>query len=256
MALSPDRRAALLAEHARAERALADVRDLADRATGDTTRRLLAHVAMYGGIVDALGEAYRESVPVRALSRCPLTGAEVRQSLDGSGIDGLWWRYVAPVRPRTALPPTVFSFSGALALAPRIERTSFLVKPGPGAPFVVPALLADPGAVAVISQVPVGRHTGYAIFYFADPSCDPPRLNDWGTDGYLVPSATGRPGWGARLEDASEYDFALAPWIARKRLRWIAPGDAALTLRDDAACPFVDPGGTRALQRIQDGEVW
>ena len=65
----------------------------------------------------------------------------------------------------------------------------------------------------------------------------------------------GEEGW-AVMND--EWDFDLAPWIAKGAVRWIAPGDAQHRVIDGssgAACPFAGLAGERLPQFISTGEV-
>ena len=88
-----------------------------------------------------LREAYRAGVPFVGLSRCPISGEVLRHSLDIHGLDGLWWNSGNPIRPREERSKTLFAFTGAMTLNKEVEFTDFLVKPGPGVPFVIPKLL-------------------------------------------------------------------------------------------------------------------
>ena len=50
---------------------------------------------------------------------------------------------------------------------------------------------------------------------------------------------------------------SLTNGLFRANYPWIAPDDTILTLREGiAGCPYVDLGGRRQPQLIQDGEVW
>lgn len=216
--------------------------------------------AAYTGALDvirSLRDEYRARVPVMALSRCPLTGVLVRHSIDPYGIDGLWWDYEGPVRPQEHLPPSYFALTGALRHGDPVESTDFLVKPGPEAPFVMPRILARPEVVAVVSSLPVGRHQAFPIFYFADPAPEIERVNTWGTTAYWLPGPDGEIGWFEAIETVADFDFDLRPWIASGKLRWIAPGDAQVELRQDVAgCPYLDLPGRRGIVRIKHGQVW
>jgi len=134
-----------------------------------------------------------------------------------------------------------------------VERTRHLAKPGPGAPYVLPRLMAVEGVRAVIRAVAVGLHLGWTVTYFAERyPADAQRANDWGADHYPVGD-----GWDSVVEDADAHDFDFAPWIERGRLAWIAPGDATLTPRTTVqGCPYLDLPGVRALQRVEGEDVW
>jgi hypothetical protein len=203
--------------------------------------------------VISLEEEYLKSVPRVPLARCPFTGAELVHSVETRGLDGLWWRYDNAVRPLDDPPPTLFAFTGAVKLADQVERFPFLCKPGPEVPFVIPRLLGQESVRAVISQLGIGAHQGFAIAYFADPVPDgSPRFNDWGTDHYETLD-----GWSSVLEDVEPLEFDLRSWISSGKLAWIAPGDPELRLRNDLdGCPYLGLEGRRSFVRIQAGDVW
>lgn len=205
-----------------------------------------------------LRRTYRERLPVLALSRCPFTKTPYEHSIDPFGIDGLWWDHRSPNRPLELLQGTVLAFTGALDVKTPIERMPLLCRPGPGAPFVVPRLLAREGVRAVISSLPIGRHSGYVIVYFADPVPDDlERFNDWGTDFYQFESDTDRMGWNQGSAGAADHDFDLEKYLTSGQLMWIAPGDASLELRSGAGnCPYTGLKGSRLQQLVQDGERW
>lgn len=205
-----------------------------------------------------LRRTYREQLPVLALSRCPFTKAVYEHSLDPFGIDGPWWDYRASNRPLEMMQGTVLAFTGALTMVSNIECAPFLVRPGPGAPFVVPRMLSRDGVRAVIYSLPIGEHTGYVITYFADPAPDDLEgFNDWGMDFYQFEYDIDHLGWYQASETAADHDFDLAPYLTSGQLLWIAPGDDGMTLREGlAGCPYVDAEGCRVPQMVQDGERW
>ncbi len=199
-------------------------------------------------------------LPMLALSRCPFCGFVAEQAFDPYGIDGLWWRGPRAIREAEAPPrcPHYFCFTGALALARPVDMLPFDVAPGPEVPFVVPSILEHPGMRVVISSTPVGRHTGYPIFYYGDPIIpETSGLNDWGH--HLWTSYDdGKPGGSAgRLLFDNECDYALAPWVARGKVLYILPGDDTLTLRSGVdGCPYLDLPGRRVLNRISNGVIY
>ena len=208
----------------------------------------------------ALRADYVARLPRVGLSRDPLTGAVVERAFDAAGLDGPFWDYADSARPSLEPePPTLVAWTGALAIDDAaVPDTRFLVKPGPGAPFVVPRLLALPGVVAVISQVEVGGMTGWCVCYFAQ--VQPTgfiHFNDWGSDRswYRLPDGENW-GWERNAEDLEELDFNLAGHVRKGSLQWIAPGDAKLEVRSGAKdFPYGGIKGTRGWQRLQFGQL-
>lgn len=202
---------------------------------------------------------YRANVPTLELSRCPFTGAVWRHSIDSHGLDGLWWDYDKPARPLDEpLGGKHLCFTGAMRLAEPVENTPFESRPGPEIPFVVPRLLDAPFTKAVLSQVPVGRHTGYLVVYYSTQI--PPdvlRTADWGTEYANWPNAAGE--WEASdfYDSEDTQDSNLVPWLQSGRLLWIAPGDDELRLREGVeGCPYVGLSGRVIPCRIKRGRVW
>ena len=251
---SPDtNRARIVAAIRESERALVDLAGLAEVAPRDVAARLELHEAAHHDMWAAAADAYLKQLPRRAISRCPITGVALELAIDDAGLDGPWWRYDAPLRPAATFPPTFVGLTGAMQLHAPIERAPYLAAPGPGVSWLLPRLLEGTSVVAVISMVPVGAHAGIAVAYFAatDPGLDPPNM--WGAN----TAAHAGGGWSQADDDEDTFDYDLAPWIAAGRVRWIAPGDAALRLRDGVdGCPYLGMDGPQRVQRVQDGEVW
>lgn len=211
-----------------------------------------------GRSLSDLRARYQAGLPFLPLSRCPYSRQVAYHSLDPFGTNGLWWNYEAPVRPVENLPVTFHGITGALSLSGPPEDAPFLCVPGPGAPYVLPAVLSPDGVTAVVSTVPIGNHTGYAILYFsnAEPA-RAPRPDSWGMDHWELLGRKGTFEWGGSIPAARERDFLLAPWIEKKKLLWIRPGDRTLTLQSGTAeCPYLAMVGTHRIQRIRAGKVW
>jgi len=218
------------------------------------------HAALRAGDSDrivTLGQAYIAGCPVVPLSRCPLTGDVLSHSIDHHDLDGPWWDYARPRRPLERLPRTYFALAGAVRLGEPVARAPFVCRPGPAVPFVVPRLLERPEIVAVVSSLPIGPHRGYALAYFADPiPRDVKRINTWGAADYPVHGPDGTIGWDRAPDWSPEWDYDLRPWIARRKLAWIRPGDPLLELRWDVAdCPYLDLDGPPEPASILDGRV-
>ena len=239
-----DVRTVILDAHAAAEAGRTQL--LADHRAHPTDELRLAHVLLDTYVQD-LRDRYLDLIPYRGVSRCPFTGLVVIYPIDDFGLDGLWWRLEAPERPIADLPPTLFALTGAVDIVEPVEPAPFVVRPGPGAPYVVPRLLAEPHSAAVVSSFPIGRHTAYCIAYFAAQPLESFAVAaEWGTDQWTLRYPQGSLGTVALSELESERDFDLEPWLATGRLQWIAPGDDTLELRTGTdGCPYVDATGRR-----------
>ncbi len=191
------------------------------------------------------------------MARCPYTGEVVAWPFDDVDLDGWFWRYDAPARRLPTVPGNWLAMTGAMRLGSPLTAAPFTCRPGPGAPFVVPSLLIGTDTTAVIAEVPVGPHTGWAVTYFGTRVPGSPLANLWGTGRYPVPDGTGGwTGWAEAPDDPADRDFDLGPWLASGRLRWIAPGDAELTLREGTdGCPYLDLEGSRESPTIEDGQL-
>jgi hypothetical protein len=190
----------------------------------------------------ALRAEYEKWLPRVPFARCPFTGDVFTHTLDTAGLDGLWWQYDLPVRGLDdERPPTYFAMTGAVALAGKPEPAPFDRLPGPGVPYVVPRMLLHDDVKAVVQLFPVGKHTAYAITYFARPV--PPmlqRFNEWGTKVYTYETAAGDDRWDQVEEESEVLDTDLARWIDSGDLLWVAPADSSLSLRATVdGCPYV-----------------
>jgi hypothetical protein len=214
-------------------------------------------VQEYAALIDAVRVRYTAMLPVRTMSRCPYTGELVRWPLDDVDLDGWFWWYDAPARQLPSVSRTWLAMTGGMRLNSPVTQAPFLCRPGPGAPFVVPSLLYDPQTTAVIVEVPVGPHTGWAITYFGARRPVAHLVNLWGTGRYPVPDGTGAwDGWAKAPDQAVDYDFALEPWLASGQLLWVAPGDAGFELRRGGeGCPYLGLDGPRESPSIQHGVV-
>lgn len=200
---------------------------------------------------------YEASLPTVPMARCPFGGEVFLHTFDGLGLDGFWWNCDAPLRPYQELLPTFFALTGAVALAEEVEKAPFLCKPGPGVPYVLPALLEHPDIQAVIRELPVGRHRAFAITYFARSF--PVGLavpNEWGTNRAYIASGETL-GWTSQVENPEDFDFNLRPWIESGKLHWVALDDPGVHLRSEVeGCPYLDLPGERRIQRVENGKVW
>ncbi len=215
--------------------------------------RLMVLTRRLSDIIDI----YEETLPRAPLGRCPISGLRTDHSFDPFGFDGLWWNYENPVRPyhENEAGPNFLGITGAVRLASDIENTSFLVEPGPDAPFVVPRILSQQSVIAVILLVAIGAHRGAVITYYA-PGGGPglPDFPQWGIPFDTMNIAE-------RRRDVmptaalSDYDFDLTPWVRSGKLQWIMPGDSALQLHKGIeGCPYLSVRGERKLQRLYCGK--
>ncbi|MFI0405142.1 hypothetical protein [Actinomadura sp. 3N508] len=206
---------------------------------------------------DELWRRYREWLPEIPLTRDPHSGAALHWPLDPVDLDGWFWNHEAPVRRvPVRLPRLWLTLTGAMRISEPVTYAPFTCEPGPGAPYVVPRILEAPDVRAVISEVPVGRHTGWAVAYFG-PLPSVPLENEWGGHEYYVYDDNGEwKGWSEHTPQADDWDFDLRPWLASGRLLWIVPGDSALTLREGAAsCPYVGIEGPYECASIRNGKL-
>lgn len=209
---------------------------------------------------EPFADAILAEMPMLPMSRCPFCGFVAEQTFDPHGIDGLWWRGPGATREIHAPPrcPHYFCFTGAVALARPLDVLPFGVSLGPEVPFVVPSILKHPGMRVVISSTPIGRHTGYPIFYYGDPIIpETAGLNDWGHHLWTY-YEDGQPrGSRGRLLFDEECDYDLAPWVAQGKVRYVLPGDETMTLRTGVdGCPYLDLPGRRRLNRLHNGVLY
>ena len=223
-------------------------------------------------------DEYVKCVPVLPLSRCPYTNKVVYHSIDHYGLDGLWWDSQVPLRPIEVLPSTFYMVNGAVKLG-KIEQAPIIVKPGPEAPYVVPEIIGLPQFKAVVSQIRVGNHVAYPIFYFIEDwekSVEP--MNNWGTNYWQFLDADGKlryHEYGGFVEeidpdysddpvddddddDYTEYtfDFDLEKWVKQGKLLWIAPDDPSFMLKTGTSgCPYLNLEGSHEFSVIYDGEL-
>lgn len=206
-----------------------------------------------------LRRRYRELLPAVPVARCPHSGGLLRWFMDPWGLDGWAWEYSVVGKQPPDRPPLWLCTNGAMRLTPPLEDTVQMVRPGPGVPYVVPRILRCSGVRAVISQVPVGAHTGWVISYFGPKPDGVTLVNNWGKHEYYVYDDTGKwLGWNSDEKDQriGQYDFELTPWLRSGKLLWVVPGDESMTLREGADdCPYVDLPGDRRCVDVWRGKV-
>jgi hypothetical protein len=240
-------RAALLQE---GDRLKAEATALDERGDHDAARPLLWRRR-------ELRHRYADLLPEVAVARSPDSGEIVHWAIDTLGLDGWNWSYRGPARRiPERLPRTWLTMSGAMRLCEPVEVTPFVVRPGPGVPFVVPRIMNNPGVRAVIAQLPIGRHTGWPITYFGPKPRNTKLVNLWGNDTYQVFKDGEWLGWEQETPWAADYDFDLEPWLRSEKLLWIRPGDESMELRTGVdGCPYAGLDGVRDIPFIENGEV-
>lgn len=179
----------------------------------------------------------------------------MRWPIDDIGLEAWFWEYEATIgRSPVTLPTACLAMTGAMRLSDPVEHTPFAVVPGPGVPFVVPRILHSPEVRAVIAEVPVGAHTGWAISYFGPEPEKTKLVNLWGTNTNPVYRNGIEVGWDWDVPDVSLYDFALTGYLRSGVLLWITPSDESATLREGVDdCPFVDLPGERRIAVVANG---
>ena len=207
---------------------------------------------------DMLLAEYVENVPYLAVSRCPICGQSLEIVIDTAGLDSPWWWDQCPQefgKPRGCDHFQVFL--GAVDLHGRkpAEVDTWGVLPGPGAPYVIPRLLAMDGMQAVISTINIGTgDTAYFIGYF---SSEPVSQNDlhqeWRRQTWVIYDEDGN---GIARDLVNDpWNFDLAPWLEKEKLLWIEPGDESLGLRNGRPSPYENLPGTRKKQIIGSGKL-
>lgn len=199
---------------------------------------------------------YGDMLPPVAISRSPHNNQLLYWRIDTVGLDGLFWDHERPIRRHISAPPGFKALTGAMRLSEPVETFPFEAIPGPGKPFVIPDLLEHPDVFAVISQLAIGRHTGWPIAYYG-PIPRTHLVNEWGANTYVPYDAEGNPGgWAEKVDLISRYEYRLAPWIRTGKLLWITPDDPTLTLRHGTPdCPYLDIEGSHHFSAIRNGEI-
>jgi len=204
-----------------------------------------------------IASKYTKMTPVIPVSRCPYSGEVTYYSIDTFGIDGPWWDYTKPLRAVNNTPETFHTLTGAMKLNGAPEKTQHQVRPGPERPYVIKEILEEEGVKAVISTVPVGKHTGYAVFYYKDDpnnSVEVSRL--WGSYRWEKVDRFGKLVFIEPNERDLTYDFNLNTWVEGGKLLWLQPGDKEFTLRTGVSgCPYIGMDGDERFQIIIDGKV-
>ncbi len=226
-------------------------------ATND--EHLQAHLTKeYNKAIDELKELeekYTAGLPRKTLSRCPFSNETYSLSIDTFGLDGVWWDAVQPVRAYEEESQTFFALTGSVTIIGKTPNLPFPIKPGPAVPWVSPRLLADENITAVLSHVKIGIYDAYVVVYFSkDKTTEIERINTWGTGMYIAEDSEGLAVMGSTFDDEDEYDFDIATWIKKGKLKWIALKDESFVLQNTVDnCPYIDVPGERYPVLIHKG---
>ncbi len=215
----------------------------------------------------ALAE-YADRLPRMRLSVCPYCQTPLKRTFDPFGLDGPWWHLDVQVKYEEPSPCEHFRvLLGALYFGGRepVEAKDE-VRPGPEAPFVVPALLALPGMICVVGRIKLATgDSAFPLAYFCNQPTRPAQLHQpWLRNMFWFKTDSGDTGWATAN---SLFEFELGTFVQNGQLRWVnleEPGDRVYG-RDDGPCPFDGlPGdherqqvgaGKRALLGLPTGEI-
>ena len=202
-----------------------------------------------------LGE-YADRLPRIYFGLCPYCNIPLKRIFDPFGLDGPWWhksRHVEYNEPDSCEHFKVIL--GALSLNGREPEESVQLSiPGPGVPFVSPALLDLPGMIAVIGAIKM--ETGdiaYPISYFSDQEIELRKLHQhWLEEFMWFKDEDGNSRWTAAND---KYDFDLLPYVEKGNLKWVdlEKTEEELGLYEKENCPFIDLPGDRERQQVGFG---
>ena len=197
--------------------------------------------------LDVVEQEYLSLLPCQIISRSPFTQEPYKLSIDTVGLDGFWWDSEEPIRDNENNIQSFFALTGSVNINKNIPNVPFPIRPGPAVPWVCPRLLEDERIVAVISHLKVGNYDAYiTVYYTSDDSIEIERINTWGSDYYIAEDKDGYALFGNTFDTPEEYDFNIAPWIKKGKVKWIDIADESLTLHDSVkGCPYLNLEGYR-----------
>lgn len=198
---------------------------------------------------------YFQRLPRIAISRCPLCDKPLVRTFDRFGFDGPWWRSDAsPVELPTC--PHFCFLKGAVNFNGRKPKGGdFEAHTGPELPYVIPQVLSKPGMTAVMSQMDMTPgYIAYVVAYFAERRPAAAELaSNWPKTFYTYTTGLGAHRW--QFEN-HQWDFELAPWLEKKKMRWCPPGDFSTLLEGPAsACPYLKIKGSRDPLIVQGDQL-
>lgn len=235
-------RSALLRDIAAAQQRYDDAR----------TQRDSAACTLHFDEVKRLRDRYYERLPRLCMAVCPVCAKPLYRRFDPFGFDGPWWSD-APAGGEPPACPHFVLLRGAVAFhnLPAFAGAK-RVHTGPEVPYVIPRLLDLDGMVMTIGTLTMEPgFTAYPLVYFAPRRPAPSDLTStWARPTFEYRNAAGDGGW----EYASDaWDFDLAPWLPRGKIRWCDPGSNNSRLSADPPdrCPFLNLPGERQAVEIE-----
>jgi len=221
--------------------------------TEEEADRILDEVDVILDRLEAILEEYGKVLPRMILSRSPNNGEPYIRSFDPIDLRGFWW--MNRTRRTYEEPPLPYDFKlllGAVNLNDLPPLTGrHVCRLGPAVPYVVPSILIQSKMIAVISSIKMKcGYTAYPIVYFSNVAPEEGSLTQgWGEE--ICYTAKG---WTIKDE---LWDFDLAKWIQKGKLRWCAPDDENMELCPiDSPCPYLDLPGVREKQVLQGEKYW
>ena len=208
---------------------------------------------------DRLLDEYAKRLPFVPVSRCPLCNMVLQYVFDPMGLDGIWWfkDKLAEYPPPKACEHFrvllgAIDFHERQPKEASVHRT---VRPGAGAPFVVPRMLDLPGMSAVVSNLTLPHDdAAYLMAYYSKNPIHGALLHQpWAREDYEVFDEEGE--YQAWTISNEQWDFYLQAWIEKGRLMWINPEDESLTIQRQGPCPYENHPGVRAPQIIERGKL-
>jgi len=202
-------------------------------------------------------DKYIVGLPKLNVSRCPYSNEVYNLSIDSFGLDGPWWDAKQPIREENEAIPSFFAITGSVNIIGEPPVAPFTIKPGPAVPWVSSRLLSKDAISAVLSHIKIGLYDAFLTVYFTNSEkVDIDRINKWGTDEYLVNDNDGFAVLDRTYDDEDEYDFDIAPWIKKGKLKWIAINDKTLELQNSIDnCPYLDVKGYKYPVIIQNKTI-
>jgi hypothetical protein len=224
------------------------------RAGGDPARGMTVDDAKRQRDEARIG--YFDQLPVVAFSRCPYCDTVLAAQFDPGGLDGFWWqeRELGAARDPEACPHFRL-LTGALSLQGNAPLGGeYPAYPGPDVPYVIPEILQQDTAMAVIASLAMQNgYRAYSIAYFSSSEVAADALSPmWRRTTCSFTTPDGHSAWSARC---APWDFELAPWISRGKLRWALPDDPELKLCDSGHCPYLDLPGKRKNQIVKQDRL-